>query len=103
MKKAIKKTAKVARPKYVIDMRDVNDAATDFIYGKMKNCMPFNNSDANTIASIVHDFLLKNLMPNEGTAVIRDRGMYYKYTVIRKMVDKLPWYKRLWNWITRKK
>lgn len=104
MKKAIKKTVKVKKPKYTIDMRDVDDVTIDFFCQKVENGMELTGSDFATFASIVADSLLEKLMPEEGTALVRDNGVYRMCTAVRvEEKAKKPWYKRLWNWITRKK
>lgn len=104
MKKAIKKTVKVKRPKYTIDMRDVEDVTIDFICQKVENGMELTGSDLATFTSIIADSLLEKLMPEEGTAVVRDNGVYRMCTAVRvENKVKKPWYKRLWNWITRTK
>lgn len=104
MKKAIKKTVKVKRPKYTIDMRDVEDVTIDFICQKVENGMELTGSDFATFTSIIADSLLEKLMPEEGTAVVRDNGVYRMCTAVRvENKVKKPWYKRVWNWITRKK
>lgn len=104
MKKAIKKTVKVKRPKYTIDMRDVEDVTIDFICQKVENGMELTGSDFATFTSIIADSLLEKLMPEEGAAVVRDNGVYRMCTAVRvENKVKKPWYKRLWNWITRTK
>lgn len=107
MKKAIKKTVKVTKPKYTIDMTkaaNMDDVTADFISQKILNGMKLTESDVNTIVSIVTDIVLENLMPEDCSAIVSDGGVYRKCTAVR--VDnevKKPWYKRAWNWITRKK
>lgn len=104
MKKATKKTVKVTKPKYTIDMRDVDDVTIDFLCQKVENGMELTGSDFATFASIVADSLLEKLMPKEGTALVRDNGVYRMCTAVRvEEKAKKPWYKRAWNWITRKK
>lgn len=107
MKKAIKKTAKVKRPKYVIDMTNaanMNDVIANFIGQKISNGMKLTDSDISTIMSIVTDIILKDLMPEDRSAIVKDGGVYRKCTAERVEAKvKKPWYKRLWNWITRTK
>lgn len=107
MKKAIKKTVKVKRPKYTIDMTNaanMRDITEDFISQKISNCMKLTCDDMCTITSIATDIILKNLMPEDCTAIVNDGGVYRKYTAVRiEKNAKKPWYKRVWNWITRKK
>ena len=104
MKKAIKKTVKVKKPKYTIDMRDIDDVTADFISQKIMNGMKLTESDVSTIVSIVTDIVLKNLMPEDCSAIVSDGGVYRKCTAVRVENEvKKPWYKRAWNWITRKK
>ena len=107
MKKAIKKTVKVTKPKYAIDMTEaanIDDITADFISQKIMNGMKLTESDVSTIVSIVTDIVLKNIMPEDCSAIVNDGGVYRKCTAVRvENKVKKPWYKRAWNWITRKK
>ena len=107
MKKVVKKTVKIARPKYTIDMTNianVGDVTASFIGQKILNGMKLTDSDINTIVSIATDIVLEDLMPEDCTAIVNDNGTYRKCTAIRvKNKVKKPWYKRAWNWITRTK
>ena len=107
MKKAIKKTVKVTKPKYTIDMTEaanIDDITADFISQKIMNGMKLTESDVSTIVSIVTDIVLENLMPEDCSAIVNDGGVYRKCTAVRiENKVKKPWYKRAWNWITRKK
>lgn len=107
MKKVVKKTVKVTKPKYTIDMTNaasMDDITADFISQKIMNGMKLTESDVCTIVSIVTDIILKNLMPEDCTAIVNDGGVYRKCTAVRVENEvKKPWYKRAWNWITRKK
>lgn len=107
MKKAIKKTVKVTKPKYTISMTEaanIDDITADFINQKIMNGMKLTESDVSTIVSIVTDIVLENLMPEDCSAIVNDGGVYRKCTAIRiENKVKKPWYKRAWNWITRKK
>ena len=107
MKKVVKKTVKVTRPKYTIDMTkaaNMDDVTADFISQKIMNGMKLTESDVSTIVSIVTDIVLENLMPEDCSAIVNDGGVYRKCTAVRiENKVKKPWYKRAWNWITRKK
>ena len=107
MKKAIKKTVKVTKPKYTISMTEaanIDDITADFISQKIMNGMKLTESDVSTIVSIVTDIVLENLMPEDCSAIVSDGGVYRKCTAVRiENKVKKPWYKRAWNWITRKK
>ena len=107
MKKVVKKTVKVARPKYIIDMtnaENIDDITANFIGQKISNGMKLTDLDISTIVSIVTDAILKDLMPEDCSAIVKDGGVYRKCTAERVEVKaKKPWYKRVWNWITRTK
>ncbi len=107
MKKAIKKTVKVTKPKYTISMTEaanIDDITADFISQKIMNGMKLTESDVSTIVSIVTDIVLENLMPEDCSAIVNDGGVYRKCTAVRiENKVKKPWYKRAWNWITRTK
>lgn len=107
MKKVVKKTVKVTRPKYTIDMTkaaNMDDVTADFLSQKILNGMKLTYDDICTITSIVTDIILRELMPEDCTAIVSDGGVYRKCTAVRiKDKVKKPWYKRAWNWITRTK
>ena len=107
MKKVVKKTVKVVRPKYTIDMigaANTNDITAHFISQKILNGIKLTDDDVCTITSIVTDIILKELMPEDCSAIVKDGGVYRKCTAERVEVKaKKPWYKRVWNWITRTK
>lgn len=107
MKKAIKKTVKITKPKYTIDMTEaanIDDITADFISQKIMNGMKLTESDVCTIVSIVTEIVLRNIMPEDCSAIVNDGGVYRKCTAVRiENKVKKPWYKRAWNWITRTK
>ena len=107
MKKVVKKTVKVTKPKYTISMTEaanIDDITADFISQKIMNGMKLTESDVSTIVSIVTDIVLRELMPEDCTAIVNDGGVYRKCTAVRiENKVKKPWYKRAWNWITRTK
>ena len=107
MKKVVKKTVKVAKPKHTIDMTNaanMNDVTANFISQKISNGMKLTDLDISTIVSIVTDAILNDLMPEDCSAIVKDGGVYRKCTAERVEVKaKKPWYKRVWNWITRTK
>lgn len=108
MKKAIKKTVKVKRPKYVISMLDIaniNDVTAYFISKKISAGMRVTDCDYYTVISILTDALLDEILPENGYAVVRDDDCIYLRCKARRAEEKAkkPWYKRLWNWITRNK
>lgn len=107
MKKAIKKTVKVKRPKYIISMPDVanvDDVTAYFIGQKISAGMRITDYDYDTVISILKDALLDEILPENGCAVVKDDCVYLRCKA-KKVEEKTkkPWYKRLWNWITRTK
>ena len=107
MKKVIKKTVKVKRPKYVISMLDVdnvNDVTAYFISKKISAGMRVTDCDYYTVISILTDALLDEILPENGYAVVKDDCVYLRCKACKvEEKAKKPWYKRLWNWITRTK
>lgn len=105
MKKAIKKTVKVKRPKYIISMLDVantNDVTAYFISKKISAGMRVTDCDYYTVISIITDALLDELFLENLSAVVNYGGVYIRCKAFRgEEKVKKPWYKRLWNWITR--
>lgn len=107
MKKAIKKTVKVKRPKYIISMLDVanvDDVTAYFISQKISAGMKITDYDYDTVISILKDALLDEILPENGYAVLKDDCVYLRCKASKvEEKTKKPWYKRLWNWITRTK
>lgn len=107
MKKAIKKTVKVKRPKYIISMLDVanvDDVTAYFISQKISAGMRIADYDYDTVISILKDALLDEILPENGYAVVKDDCVYLRCKASKvEEKTKKPWYKRLWNWITRTK
>lgn len=107
MKKVVKKTVKIARPKYTIDMTNaanMYDITGNFVGQKILNGMKLTYDDICVISSIVTDLVLEDLMPEDCSAIVNDGGIYRKCTAVRvENKVKKPWYKRAWNWITRTK
>ena len=107
MKKTIKKTVKVKRPKYTISMLDVanaNDVTAYFLGQKISAGMRMTDCDYDTVISILTDALLDEILPENGYAVVKDDCVYLRCKACNvEEKAKKPWYKRLWNWITRTK
>ena len=107
MKKAIKKTVKVKRPKYIISMLDVanvDDVTAYFIGQKISAGMRITDYDYDTVISILKDALLDQILPENGCAVVKDDCVYLRCKASKvEEKAKKPRYKRLWNWITRTK
>lgn len=73
MKKAIKKTIKAKRPKYIISMLDVantNDVTAYFISKKISAGMMVTDCDYYTVISILTDALLDELLPDNLSAIV---------------------------------
>ena len=107
MKKATKKTVKVTKPKYTISMINAandNDVVASFIIQKTMNGMKLTEADFDTILSIATDLIVEDILLEDLSAVVNDGGVFRKCTAVRvEEKVKKPWYKRAWNWITRKK
>jgi hypothetical protein len=107
MKKVVKKTVKVKRPKYTISMLDVanaNDVTAYFLGKKISAGMSITDCDYDAIISIFTDYLLDELLPENLSVIVKDGGVYRRCTAVpAEEKVKKPWYKRLWNWITRTK
>ena len=107
MKKVTKKTVKVTKPKYTISMINAandNDVVASFIIQKTMNGMKLTEADFDTILSIATDLIVEDILLEDLSAVVNDGGVYRKCTAVRvEEKVKKPWYKRAWNWITRKK
>ena len=83
-----KKTNK--KPAYIVDITDVNDVdAMRVAFALAKHNANIPLSDDELISIITYTI---NRMPE-----------IHIYSVEYYEVTKKPWYKRFWNWITRKK
>mgnify|MGYP002522275610 CR=1 FL=1 len=83
---------KIVKPEFIVDVMDVEDpfeVEVKFAEAKQKAGKP--------------------LTDRELDAIVTDRVEQNSYIMVVhetcdcKKCKKLPWYKRFWNWITRKK
>jgi len=106
MKKVTKTTKSTKKPALVVDFTDefnINHPRIAFIEAKIKQNIPFTMNDFDCICDIMKQYVY-NKMFAEHNAVVCDNGLLIHcnaFEVITK--KKQPWYKRLWNWVTRKK
>jgi len=82
------KQKKVTKPSYIVDItkcEDGHDVLLAFAEAKQKAGFPITDEELNAMVDV-----------NSTVVVIHDTCAY---EVVK---EKKPWYKRLWNWITRK-
>ena len=83
---------KTFKPTYIVDITDVNtveDMKVKFALAKHNAGIALTDAELKTIISYA-----VNLVPTECVCNI---------DVYEVKENKKPWYKRFWNWITRKK
>lgn len=103
MKKVVKKTKKSIKPAYVVDITNC-ETATDlklaFIFAKAENKVPVSTEEI----KFVQQLAVEDALDFGDLASVAVDAFCDVCDVIEKAFEpKKPWYKRLWNWITRKK
>lgn len=105
MKKVIK-TTNTKKPALVVDFTDPSNIKSPrfaFIEAKMEQDVPFTEDDLNTILYYMAIYVVNKMFEDCNSVVVRD-GLILKCNAFEiKTEEKKPWYKRFWNWITRKK
>ena len=106
MKKVIKTTKSTKKPALVVDFTDefnIENSRFAFIEAKLKQNIPFTQNDFDFVGNLMRDYVLKTMF-NEYNAVVNANGTLIHCNAIEIVAKKKqPWYKRLWNWVTRKK
>lgn len=109
--KALKKTKKVTKkPMFLVDLTEIespDDIVMEFIAGKVRAGLPISEKEmffsmgygAATALTAVEDFYYSH------ATMIEDDKLANKLLkeIGKALKKKQPWYKRFWNWITRKK
>ena len=103
MKKVVKKTKKSIKPAYVVDITGCETAADmklAFIFAKAENKVPVSTEEIKFVQQLaVENTLDFGNLANQAVDAFCD-----VCDIIEKALEpKKPWYKRFWNWITRKK
>ena len=111
--KTKKTTKKVTKPEFIVDMTTAEtpvDVAYEFAEAKVRAGKPITQNEADTIEK--NGFLTAASLVEECIEDIEKRTTYIEddelaedmIKLIKKHQNKkLPWYKRFWRWITRKK
>lgn len=111
--KAIKKTKKVTKPAFIVDMTKAEtplDVAYEFAEAKVRAGKPITQTEADTIEKI--GFMTAADVVESCIAEAEKRTTYIEddkladdmLKLIKKhQTKKLPWYKRFWRWITFRK
>ena len=108
--KKTKKTNKKFNPAFVVDLTDIEgpeDVTIEFIAAKVRADIPITNKEfmytlsygAATALEAMENFYFDH------TTCIEDDKLAEKLLkeIKKSITKKTPWYKRFWNWITRKK
>lgn len=110
--KALKKTKKVTKkPAFIVDLTDIatpEDVIMEFIVAKVNGGLPIKDKELEFAVNYGATFALecvekwyfsRNFVritdSSLGKQIIKD--------IKKAIAPKTPWYKRFWNWITRKK
>lgn len=105
-----KKTKKPAKPVFVIDLTQCEDAEEMYealLNAKFEAKLPLTNYEIDKLIEYrltegVCD-VLDNLFGGHNALVLEGDDINAFDAVKVEITEKQPWYKRLWNWITRKK
>ena len=107
MKKNTKKTVK---PTYVVDLTDIEgpeDVTIEFIAAKVRAGISITDKEfmyTLGYGAITAFEAVENFYFNHTTCIEDDKLAEKLLKEIKKSITKkTPWYKRFWNWITRKK
>lgn len=106
MKKVTKTTKSTKKPALVVDFTNefnIKYPRFAFIEAKLKQGVPFTQNDFDCICDLMRDYVLREMF-REYNSVINVNGILVHCDAFEIDVKtKQPWYKRIWNWITRKK
>lgn len=102
VKTTAKKTKKAAKPEYIVNLVDVKSGTevyARFAEAKHNAGLPLTDEEMISIIDMaIEDFT--NHLIDEGL-ICEENGALYPAEVV-VCIKKEPWYKRLWNKITRK-
>lgn len=109
IKKTTKKTTKIAKPKYIVDLTDIEtpaDMELEFIKAKVLAGVAITEEEfkfvlrfgAHIATEAFKDAFLANA--TQVTMSAEDANDIIDY-IKDKIYPKTPWYKRAWNWITK--
>lgn len=104
--KKVTKTKSTKKPALVVDFTNefnINHPRFAFIEAKLEQKVPFTLNDFDYVCNLMRDYVLTGLF-KEHNAVINVKGTLIHCDAHDADIEvKKPWYKRLWNWVTRKK
>lgn len=106
-----KKTKKpVFKPDFVIDLTNCEDAEEmykELIYNKYEERLPLTHYEVGKLVEykLIDGMqnILEELFDGHNALVLEGDDIKAFDAVKVEITEKQPWYKRLWNWITRKK
>lgn len=106
-----KKTKKqVFKPVFVIDLttcESAEDMYKDILYNKFYNRLPLTHYEVTKLLEyrLIDGLenLLEDMFDGKNALVIEGDEVLAFDAVKVELKEKQPWYKRLWNWLTRKK
>jgi len=101
MKKAVKS---VKNPSLVVDFTNqdnVDNPRLAFISAKINQGASLTENDINAMLEQMKQYVINKLF-DDCNSIILKNGNILKCKAVN-LIKKQPWYKRLWNWITRKK
>lgn len=101
----MKKTVKnVKTPSLVVDFTNqdnISNPKLAFISAKINQGKSLTENDINAMLDQMKQYVINKLFEDCNSLMLKN-GNILKCKVV-ELIKKQPWYKRLWNWITRKK
>ena len=105
MKTTKKITKKIFKPAYIIDLTDC-ETEEDFLiekaWAKYEAGLDINTKEADALIDDAIDVTIEEMFDGHNAAVIEGNTIIGLDAVKVEVEEKKPWYKRFWNWLTRK-
>lgn len=106
MKKVTKTTKSTKEPALVVDFTyefNISQPRLAFIEAKLEQRVPFTENDFDWLCEMMRSLIISKMFKECNAVVCREGLLLHCNAVEITAKKKQPWYKRLWNWITRKK
>lgn len=98
------KTTKKTKPLYKVDLtqaRDANDIFAQYGVTKVEAGVPIERFELDAIISSAIE--LRDMIDNAMEQIVDFLTSIPEEATVEVKKKKLPWYKRFWRWLTRKK
>ena len=106
MKTTKKTNKKEFKPAFIIDATNcetVEDFLIEKAWAKYDAGLDLNTKDVDALIDDAVDTTIDEIFDGHNAAVIEGDTIVGMTAVKVEVEEKKPWYKRFWNWLTRKK